>query len=208
MNIPADNSCPANEVTTKLFSDYCFNNQPKGTDMNTNQSVGLRSVIDHLETNDLKHSVEWETGLVRTGFDMQNAKFNCIIEINHQDNLVQFTGLIPIQVPSEKRRDVCELLTLINWHLALGKFQMDLDDGELRFQGSAPYPQGKLADEVIRQVIGRCVIPVDFFFPAIAAVTFGGKSPKVAFEAVLNRPQSPDKDAEEAVPSKRRIELN
>jgi len=176
--------------------------------MNANESLGLRSVIDHLEKNDLKHVVEWETGLVRTGFGMKNAKFNCVIEVNGQDNLVQFTGLIPLQVPSEKRRDVCELLTLINWRLGFGKFQMDLNDGELRFQGSAPYPQGKLADEVVHQLIARCVIPVDDFFPAIAAVIFGGKSPKVAFDAVLNRAQPPDKGEEEAVPSKHRLELN
>ena len=132
--------------------------------MNTNDSKGLRCVIDHLERNDLRHDVDWETGIVRTGFEMKNAKFNCVIEVNDQDNLVQLLGLIPIQVPTQKRRDVCELLTLINWRPALGKFQMDMDDGELRFQDSAPYAKGTLADEVIRQLIARCVIPVDDFF--------------------------------------------
>ena len=176
--------------------------------MNANESTGLRSVIDHLEKNDLKHVVDWKTGLVRSGFGMKNAKFHCVIEVNGQDNLVQFTGLIPLQVPSEKRRDVCELLTLINWRLALGKFQMDMADGELRFQGSAPYSEGKLTDEVIHQLISRCVIPVDDFFPAIAAVIFGGKSPKAAFDAVLNRGQSHDQGDEQSVVSRSRVELN
>lgn len=48
-------------------------------------------------------------------------------------------------------------------------------------------------------MIGRCVIPVDDFFPAIAAVTFGGKSSKAAFDAVRNRAQSPGKHNEEPV---------
>jgi hypothetical protein len=176
--------------------------------MKANESTGLQSVIDHLEKNELKHSVDWEIGIVRTGFGMKNAKFDCVIEVHDQDNLVQITGLIPIQVPNHKRRDVCELLTLVNWRLALGKFQMDMDDGELRFQGSAPYAEGKLADEVVRQLIARCVIPVDDFFPAIAAVTFGGKSPKAAFDAVLNRGQSKEKNDEQSVPSRSRVELN
>lgn len=176
--------------------------------MNANESSGLRNVINHLEKHDLKHEVEWEAGLVRTGFGMKNAKFNCVIEVNDRDNLVQITGLIPLQVPSQKRRDVCELLTLVNWRLALGKFQMDMDDGELRFQGSAPYTQGNLADEVIHHLIGSCVIPVDDFFPAIAAVTFGGKSPKAAFDAVLNRGHSPEKDDEQPATSRSRLELN
>lgn len=117
--------------------------------MNANESSGLRSVIEHLQENELKHKVDGETGLVRTGFGMKNAKFDCVIEVNEQDDLAQITALIPIQVPSAKRRDACELLTPINWRLVLGKFQMDIDDGELRFQSGAPYAPGILVDEVI-----------------------------------------------------------
>ena len=178
------------------------------TKMNSNGSMGLQSVVEHLEKHSLKHAVDLEAGLVRTSFEMTNVKFSCLIEANDQDDLVQFTAMIPLQVPCGKRRDACELLALINWRLALGQFQMDLGDGELRFQASVPYPQGELADAVIRQLVIRCAFPVNVFYPAIAGVAFGGKSPEAAFDAAIARAQSAAEGEGAAVADKPRVELN
>jgi hypothetical protein len=176
--------------------------------MNTKETMGLRSVVDYFEKNQLKHSVDWGQGLVRTGFAMKNTRFDCLIAVNAQDNCVQLTGLIPIGVPSEKRREVCDLLALINWRLALGKFQMDLDNGELRFQGTALYSQGNLADEVMRQLIGRCAVSIDNFFPAFAAVIFANKSPKEAFDGAFNRGHLRPQDEAEIASPKPRIRFD
>ena len=175
--------------------------------MNVGKSTGLRSVLDHLTKHNISHAVDWESAFVRIDVEL-SAKFICVIEVNERDNLVQITGFIPVPVPAKRRREVFELLAWINWCLVLGNFQMDMNDGELRFVSGAPYPKGKLADEVIHQVIGRSIASVRDFFPAFAGVIFAGKSPKEAFDAALNRTESPDKDEAEAVASKPHVELN
>jgi hypothetical protein len=87
-------------------------------------------------------------------------------------------------VAPEYGRSVCaELLARINGRLGLGHFDLDFDDGELRFLTTVPLgPDGILSQEVIGEVIGGHHTVVDAFVPAIAAVLFTGMSPSRAMK--------------------------
>lgn len=80
-------------------------------------------------------------------------------------------GVLPARVPVERRPAVAELLTRINYGLILGNFELDLDDGEVRFKasiaGEAP------ARQQLIPLVATVHAQVDRWLPALAAVANG-----------------------------------
>ena len=42
--------------------------------------------------------------------------------------------IVPVKVPVEKRAAVCEFITRANYGLTLGNFELDMNDGEIRYK--------------------------------------------------------------------------
>jgi hypothetical protein len=93
-----------------------------------------------------------------------------------------FVMVLPIRVPENRRAAMAETLLRINYQLRLGTFEMDFDDGELRFRVALV-----LGEHVPdREEVGRWLLlvsaMVDGFFPVFAAVMYGTLSPRQAVE--------------------------
>jgi hypothetical protein len=77
-------------------------------------------------------------------------------------------------VPPERREPVALLLTRANYGLFLGNFEMDLDDGEVRFKTSLDFGGVEPSDALVQPLVGFNVATMDRYLPAIDAVVDGG----------------------------------
>ena len=83
---------------------------------------------------------------------------------------------------SPERRDECaRLLTRANWGLTIGNFEMDYEDGQLRFKSSLDFSESELTEQMIRNAILPAMNAVDVYAQAIANVILRGQT---AAEAV------------------------
>src|SRR6266478_456585 len=56
-------------------------------------------------------------------------------------------------VPQERCDEVVRFITLANWGLSIGNFEMDYDDGHVRFKSSIDFRGVELSEAVIRNTI-------------------------------------------------------
>jgi hypothetical protein len=138
--------------------------------MNTPKS--LAAVMDFFRRNGWKYESNPDHPILRAGFGGQNGTFLCVVAEDEADDFLQVITIIPLAVPTHKRAAVGELCLRLSYPLMVGGFQMDMNDGEVRFRSYSVHAKGELPEEVIRRVLHTSLAMADQHFPAFVAVLF------------------------------------
>ena len=104
----------------------------------------------------------------------------------------QGAGYSPVRVPEGARPSIAETIARANYGLRLGKFEMDYDDGELRFQLAHVLPGGLLDEEIISRSFSQAMTMLDRYLPAVLSVIYGNEHPKDAIRNVEQPEESGD----------------
>lgn len=101
------------------------------------------------------------------------GEFNCFIKVDEEDSQVLCYCVIPQKTAPQRRAAMSELLTRANYGLYLGNFEMDFDDGEVRFKTSLAFRGDLLTYPLLAQVIQPCVAAMNQYWQAIVQVNKG-----------------------------------
>jgi hypothetical protein len=154
----------------------------------------IESFIDFFNRQGWSYSQANDRPVIHTRFTGENGRWNCAAIAGPQDEDLLFLSLVPCNAAPARRAACAELLARINFGLTHGCFELDFDDGEVRFRTSV-----RLTDDVPAELVDHLVFSnlctVDRFFGAIMKVLYADANPKAALE--------PAKE-----PSRARFELN
>ena len=87
---------------------------------------------------------------------------------------VMVYSLHPRIVPEDRRLAMMELLTRANYGLVIGNFEMDPDDGELRFKTSIDFGSDRLSGALLARLVQHNLDAFEQYLPAVEAVIDGG----------------------------------
>ena len=117
------------------------------------------------------------------GMDGEHVRWRCTATATEPATLAMLSFL-PLRAALPRRSACAELCLRINWNLALGHFDLDFTDGEIRYTTLAPLPgNSALTADLIQQVISAHRTVMDAFVPAFALVLFNETSPERALAA-------------------------
>jgi hypothetical protein len=146
--------------------------------MNTN----LQTVREHFIRAELKHDLDETSHVCHAGLGLTNVQARLIVHAPPDEGAVTVLLIVPVLVPADLRATVCEFLMRINHQLRQGCFDLDFDDGEVRFRVALCVGDAPLAEETLRYSITLAATTVDGFFPALMRVLFAGMRPDQAVE--------------------------
>jgi hypothetical protein len=118
--------------------------------------------------------------VIHTGFSGDNGRWQCVAVAGPQDAHLLFLSLLPSKAPAHRRTACAELLMRINFGLALGCFEMDFEDGEIRFRTSIPLASEDVLLDVVEHLVFSNLSTVDRLFGTIMKVIYAEVSPKAA----------------------------
>jgi len=102
------------------------------------------------------------------------------------DHVLQLICLPDVRVPQAKRRDIYELLALVNEQMWLGHFDIWSNGGVLLYRhGLMLGDDGLLSLGQAQALVEAAVSECDRFYPAFQFALWGDKSPKDALAAAL-----------------------
>jgi hypothetical protein len=116
------------------------------------------------------------------GIGGKNGNFQCIADLIEEDNRLIFFSVCGANTPSNKRPEMLELLNNLNYELFFGNFEIDLEDGGIRFRTSISFNHVELNIEFIEELIMSNIITMDKSLPSIMALMFSEISVEKAFE--------------------------
>jgi hypothetical protein len=86
----------------------------------------------------------------------------------------------PTLIPTALRTNAALYLMYINNMIALGSFELDFEDGEVRFKISSMGTN--LSEDVVKYMTQLSMAMMDRFFPGLMAVVYGKVEPSQAYQ--------------------------
>jgi len=113
----------------------------------------------------------------------RQGQWLCYAHAREAEQQLAFYSIYPDKIAPDRRLAMAELLTRANYGLIIGNFEMDLDDGEVRYKTSVDVEGTRLTIPLIRQVVNLNVAMMDRYWPAIHQ-TLAGAAPAEAVRRV------------------------
>ncbi|PWU21945.1 MAG: hypothetical protein C5B50_00465 [Verrucomicrobia bacterium] len=140
----------------------------------------FQTVIEHFKKNGWIFQLAAGQPVLTANFRGKNGNFRLVVFVDEADNLFQVFGFLSLIAPAHKQAAITELCVRLSFAMKMGRFEVDPNDGEIRFQTYSAFPPGQLTDDVVRRVVGVNLLMVDQNFPAFAAVIYANQSPEEA----------------------------
>lgn len=143
-------------------------------------NTAYERLIQHLDDREVHYLANGENQSICADFRGEVGTYRIIATVDADAGLFQVFGYLPLRVPEGARPSVAETVMRANYRLKVGKFEMDVDEGELRFQASQVLTEDNLEDSVIDRLIGTALSVLDTYMPAVLSVVYGNELPKDA----------------------------
>jgi hypothetical protein len=146
--------------------------------------VLLDAAVEFFEASDWVAERHPEDQMLRATFEGQNGPFTCYaIGYDDQDRL-GFYAVLPGEVADGHRNEVALLLSMLNYGLVIGNFEIDHGSGEVRFRAGIDVEGGVLTATMVKSMASMACLSLDFYRAAIEAVASGAISPADAYVAL------------------------
>ena len=144
----------------------------------------LKIIKEYLQENDWQFTQVKDKDIFLFGIAGKNGNFQCIADIVEDEHKFIFFSVYGANVPPEKRPQLLELINYLNVNFFVGNFEMDYQDGEIRYR-TGVYLEFIIPNKnMIDQLIMTNIITMDKYLPALTGVMFGGLSTLQAIDLV------------------------
>jgi hypothetical protein len=137
-------------------------------------------MIDFFEEDGWEFDHIDDMPVVRLGFSGEHGRWLCYAQAREMQQQFVFYSVMPITAPPEKRMTVAEYITRANYGMVIGNFEMDFEDGEIRYKTSIDVEGSDITTELIQQCVYANVVISDRYLPGLMRVIYGGIDPEVA----------------------------
>ncbi len=120
----------------------------------------------------------------RVGFSGKNGQLVCFAQVRLELEQFIFYAVAPVKAPEEARLAVAEFITRANYGLRIGNFELDFDDGEVRYKSSLDFEGATLTPALIKHTIYPSVQTMDSYLPGLMKVVYGDKPPADAIAEI------------------------
>jgi hypothetical protein len=132
--------------------------------------------------------VEWEETtdpeVIRAEVASEAGEWTLFVVCREEQRRCSIYSQAPWTTPETSRPAMSELLTRLNYGLALGNFEMDFADGEVRFKTSVDVSGSHLGLAMFEAILDANLAAMDAYLPALEAVRDGRMTPAEAAASI------------------------
>ena len=142
------------------------------------------TLVMFLQEEDWKFTpMPQETAALMT-FNCENASFLCYARMREEQQQVMFYAIYPLRAPADRRAATAEFVARVNYGLALGNLELDMEDGEMRFKMSADLSAAQFSLPLLRSLMQIGIATADRYYPGYLALLYKGVTPREAVAQV------------------------
>ena len=130
------------------------------------------AMVDFFTTDQWPYLTVDDQPALTMNFEGQNARWPCYAQVQPEQQQFIFYSLCPINVPEDKRADVAEFLTRTNYGLIIGNFELDLDEGTVRYKTSFDSEGVLLTPALFRNTVYPNIAMMDQYLPDLFALIY------------------------------------
>jgi len=150
------------------------------------EETALTFFARHLDGLKWKYHRYPDRPVLYSGFNGGNIQWDFSLyarETSPGNFLLGVNSFIPNKAVPDRRQAAVELLMRINFELALGCFEMNLADGEIRFRTSVMVAAADITGGIVEHLVRSNLAIVDERYLQIMAVLYAGATPEDALKS-------------------------
>ncbi len=134
-----------------------------------------------LTSEGMHFSVNDEQTAIYLGIGTKNGNWKVNINFDETTRRFAVTSACPINTPDARQTAMCELLNRMNNSVFMGRFSMDVEDGQVVYQTSAAFPESYISEDTVSCMLHTNISTFDIYLPAIIAIIYQFNEPALAF---------------------------
>lgn len=144
-------------------------------------SAQVDQLSAYLDRGTVVYDQDEERGMFRMLFEGKHGDLRVTMII--EETILQVFTHPANKIPETHRQLITEAITRANYGLKLGNFEMDLEDGELRYQSAMPLGEEFPEDDVIDHILYVGGAMIDRYLPAFLSIVYGNEDVRLAIKA-------------------------
>lgn len=147
---------------------------------------GIVQLTEYLTRMGLKIArTDAEQEMIELAFHGNHGQWRMIVGLQQEGDVRKLMFIVPHigTVTNKKRLECLEALMAVNYRIAMGKFGLDLDDGEVRLEESIPVASSDVTFEQFQLVFGAIMQTVGMYNSLIPRIVYGNASVQEALDA-------------------------
>ncbi len=153
--------------------------------------VSLDDLVDYCQQDEWPFDLDAEHNRLRTRFGATHGSFAVTMSVDPERSLV--TMMVPFylkapsgEVDESSRTRLLELLLAINYEIALGCFEYDPGDGEVRFRLAVACDGVDYTFETFLRTSKAMIWTCNHYFPACQRVLWGALTAREALDSLVD----------------------
>ena len=143
------------------------------------ENFGIPQLVEYLEQMGLRiANVDQEQEIIELAFHGNHGQWRMIVGIQQRGEVRKLMLIAPHigAVTKKKRLECLEALMAVNYRIAMGKFGLDLDDGEVRLEEAVPLADGSVTFEQFQLALGAIMQTVAMYHSLLPRIIYGNLS--------------------------------
>jgi hypothetical protein len=149
-------------------------------------SFGIPQLLNYLTEMGLRvANVDQQQEIIELAFHGNNGQWRMIVNIQQSNEARKLMLIVPhiSSVTARKRLECLEALLAVNYRIAMGKFGLDLDDGEVRLEEAVPLANTGVTQEQFQLVFRAIMQTVAMYHSLIPRIIYGNLTTQQALDA-------------------------
>ena len=117
----------------------------------------------------------------------ENGAWSCYATVWEEGKQIFFYSICPSAAPKERRTAAMEFVTRANYGMSIGNFEIDLEDGQIRYKTSIDVEGSTSVAALVKQLVRANVDIMDLYLPGIAGTIEQGMGAQEAIALVEGR---------------------
>ena len=149
-------------------------------------SFGIPQIIDFLTHMGLCiANVDQDEEIIELAFHGDNGQWRLIVNIQQSEEIRKLMFIVPHigTITTKKRLQCLEALLAINYRIAMGKFGIDLADGEVRLEEAVPLAKSGITEDQFQLVFSAMMQTAAMYHSLIPRIIYGNLTTQQALQA-------------------------
>jgi hypothetical protein len=141
-------------------------------------------LIDFMEEEEWKYEILEGESVLRFHFKGSAGRLLCYADVEEEKDWLIFYSYLPVNTPTDKMATMAEFITRANRGMRIGNFELDFEDGEIRYKTSIDIEGGELTSKMIDNLLRANLSTMNRYFPGMMELIYSDKSPKEAIQKI------------------------
>ncbi|HEY6285061.1 MAG TPA: YbjN domain-containing protein [Ktedonobacteraceae bacterium] len=149
-------------------------------------SFGIPQIVDYLTHMGLYiANVDQDQEIIELAFHGDNGQWRLIVNIQQSEEIRKLMFIVPHigTITTKKRLQCLEALLAVNYRIAMGKFGIDLEDGEVRLEEAVPLANSGITEDQFQLVFSAMMQTAAMYHSLIPRIIYGNLTTQQALEA-------------------------